>query len=470
MIPDPGSFRDRSGRVYRVGDRVFRGLNDAALASWRALEERGLYSRLRERGQLVETRLLGAGEVPPDLATLGWRAVLEHAPVPFVSHPWEWSWEMLRDAALLQLDVLDEALGCGMVLRDGTAHNVQFVGASPVFIDVPSIAPYREGEAWAGYRQFCSELLNPLLLESVRGIPSHVLLRGALGGVPPRTCAQALSARDLLRRGVLTHVWLHAKADARYRATDENVRSELAIAGFSIELVRRNSRSLRRTIEALPSPRPETAWEDYETRTTYSESDARRKEDVVRRTCAAAGARLVWDLGANTGRYSRAAAESGPFVVAVDSDAGCVGRLYADLKAAGDRRVLPLLGDVADPSPGLGWRRAERGPLEARGHPDVVLALALVHHLVLHGNVRTDDLAEWLAGLGRRLVVEFVTKEDPMARRLLRNREDQFADYQEEAFSRALERRGQIVERHVLCGGTRILFVCETVERQVAPA
>ncbi len=470
MIPDPGSFRDRSGRVYRVGDRVLRGLNDAALASWRALEERGLYVRLRERGQLVETRLLEAGEVPPELAALGWSAILEHAPVPFVSHPWEWSWEMLRDAALLHLDVLDGALECGMVLRDGTAHNVQFVGASPAFIDVPSIAPYREGEAWAGYRQFCSELLNPLLLESVRGIPSHVLLRGALGGVPPGTCAKALSARDLFRRGVLTHVWLHAKADARYRATDENVRSELALAGFSIGLVRRNSRSLRRAIEALPSPRPETAWEDYESRTTYSESDARTKEDVVRRTCTAAGARLVWDLGANTGRYSRVAGESGAFVVAVDSDAGCVGRLYAELRAAGDRRVLPLLGDVADPSPGLGWRRAERGPLESRGRPDVVLALALVHHLVLHGNVRTDDLADWLAGLGRRLVVEFVTKDDPMARRLLRNREDQFADYEPEAFSKALERRGRIVERHVLCGGTRFLFVCETAERQDAPA
>lgn len=459
MIPDPGSFRDRSGRVYRHGDRILRGLSEAAFAGWRELEESGLYARLRERESLVGTRLLGPSEVPSELAALGWSAVLEHEPIPFVSHPWEWPFEMLRDAALLELDVLDEALEKGMVLRDGTAHNVQFVGSRPVFIDVPSLGPYRAGEAWAGYRQFCSELLNPLLLESVRGIPSHVLLRGALGGVPPATCARALSTRDLLRRGVLAHVWLHAKADARYRGTEEDVRSELALAGFSGELVRRNSRSLRRAIEALAPPRRATAWEDYETRTTYSESDARVKEDVVRRACA--GARLAWDLGANTGRYSRVAAEAGPFVVAIDSDAGCVARLYGELRRAGDRRVLPLLGDVADPSPGLGWRRSERGPLESRGRPDVVLALALVHHLVLHGNLRTEEVAAWLAGLGRRLVVEFVTKEDPMARRLLRNRDDQFDDYDLVAFERALESRGRITERHVLCGGTRVLLVCD---------
>ncbi len=465
MNPDPGSFRDRSGRVYREDGRVLRGLSGAALESWLQLETSGLYAKLREGERIVGTRLLPAPEVPPALAALGWSAVLEHDAVPFVSHPWEWPFEMLRDAALLELDVLDEALAKGMILRDGTAHNVQFLGSRPVFIDVPSIGPYRAGEAWAGYRQFCSELLNPLLLESVRSIPAHVLLRGALGGVPPGVCAGALTTRDLLRRGVLTHVWLHAKADTRYRGTGENVRSELAMAGFSEELVKRNSRSLRRAIEALPEPRRESAWEGYETSTSYTEDDTRLKEEVVRKATSAPGAGLVWDLGANTGHYSRIAAESAACVVAIDSDTGCVGRLYADLRRAGDRRILPLIGDVADPSPGLGWRLRERGPLEARGKPDVVLALALVHHLVLHGNIRTEELADWLMSLGSRLVVEFVTKDDPMARRLLLNREDQFEDYDVRAFESALERRGRISERHVLCGGTRVLLVCESRSR-----
>jgi ribosomal protein L11 methylase PrmA len=460
MNPDPGSFRDRSGRVYRDGDRVLRGLSGAALEAWQLLESSGLYASLREGERIVGTRLVPPSEVPPPLAALGWRAVLEHDTVPFVSHPWEWPFEMLRDAALLELDVLDEALAKGMILRDGTAHNVQFIGSRPVFIDLPSIGPYRPGETWAGYRQFCSEFLNPLLLESARAIPCHVLLRGALGGIPPGVCAGALSARDLLRRGVLTHVWLHAKADTRYRATGANVRSELAMAGFSAELVKRNSRSLRRAAEALAEPRRDSAWEGYETSTSYSAEDTRLKEEVVRKATAAPPARLVWDLGANTGHYSMIAAEAAACVVAIDSDAGCVGRLYSALRRAGDRRILPLIGDVTDPSPGLGWRLGERGPLEARGRPDVVLALALVHHVVLHGNVRTEELADWLMGLGPKLVVEFVTKDDPMSKRLLLNRDDQFDDYDLKVFESALERRGRIVERHLLCGGTRVLLVC----------
>ena len=460
MNPDPGSFRDRSGRVYRDGDRVLRGLSGAALEAWQQLEGSGLYAALREGERIVGTRLVPSPEVPPALAALGWSAVLEHDVVPFVSHPWEWPFEMLRDAALLELDVLDEALAKGMVLRDGTAHNVQFLGSRPVFIDVPSIGPYRAGESWAGYRQFCSEFLNPLLLESARSLPAHVLLRGALGGVPPGVCAGALATRDLFRRGVLTHVWLHAKADSRYRGTGHNVRSELAAAGFSAELVKGNSRSLRRAIESLPEPRRESAWEGYETNTSYSERDTRLKEEIVRKATAAPAARLVWDLGANTGHYSKIAAEAAACVVAIDSDAGCVGRLYASLRNARERRILPLLGDITDPSPGLGWRLGERGPLESRGRPDVVLALALVHHVVLHGNVRTEDLADWLMSLGRKLVVEFVTKDDPMAKRLLLNRDDQFEDYDLEVFEAALERRGHIVERHLLCGGTRVLLVC----------
>ncbi len=460
MNPDPGSFRDRSGRVYRDGDRVLRGLSAAALEAWQQLERSGLYANLRKGERIVGTRLVPPSEVPPALAALEWSAVLEHDAVPFVSHPWEWPFEMLQDAALLELDVLDEALAKGMVLRDGTAHNVQFLGARPVFIDVPSLGPYRAGETWAGYRQFCSEFLNPLLLESARSLPAHVLLRGALGGVPPGVCAGALGPRDLFRRGVLTHVWLHAKADSRYRGTGHNVRSELAMAGFSAELVRRNSRSLRRAIEALAEPRRESAWESYETNTSYAEGDTRLKEEVVRRATAAPAARLVWDLGANTGHYSKIAAEAASFVVAIDSDAGCVGRLYRGLRRASDRRILPLIGDVTDPSPGLGWRLGERGPLESRGRPDVVLALALVHHVVLHGNVRTEDLADWLMSLGQKLVVEFVTKDDPMAKRLLLNRDDQFGDYDLQVFEKALERRGRIVERHFLCGGTRVLLVC----------
>ena len=272
MNPDPGSFRDRSGRVYRDGDRVLRGLSGAALESWQQLERSGLYAKLREGERIVGTRLVPPSEVPAALAALGWSAILEHDTVPFVSHPWEWPFEMLRDAALLELDVLDEALEKGMVLRDGTAHNVQFLGSQPVFIDVPSIGPYRAGETWAGYRQFCSEFLNPLLLESVRSLPCARPPARRPGRRPAgRLRRGALDARPPPSRGP------HARLASREgRFALPRHRGERPVGARDRRLLRRArpertaGRSGGRS-RLSRNPRRESAWEGYETNTSYTE-------------------------------------------------------------------------------------------------------------------------------------------------------------------------------------------------------
>jgi ribosomal protein L11 methylase PrmA len=348
-----------------------------------------------------------------------------------------------------------------MTLKDATPYNVQFRGSSPVFIDVGSFERLRQGEPWAGYRQFCMLYLFPLLLQAYRDLPFQPRLRGAIDGIPPAEAARLFGLRDRLRKGVLTHVVLHARMERRHQEREGGeVRRELKKAGLSSELIKANVRRLRRLVNGLSWGAGETAWTRYREQNTYTDDDARRKADFVREAAAAKRPRLGWDLGCNDGAYSRILAESAAHVVAFDSDHATVEGLYRSLRAAGDRRILPLVANLADPSPGLGWRGLERRPLEKRGTPDLVLALALVHHLSITANVPVAELLDWLRGLAGSLVVEFPKREDPMVSRLLSGkREGSNSDYSLESFESELAKRFEVEKREQLPSGLRVLYL-----------
>jgi hypothetical protein len=421
---------------------VLRELSPRGREDWEALERARFFRRALDDGRIV-----GTEEISPGL--------LRHERVPFVSYPYEWPFEMLREAALLQLGLLDEALGEGFVLKDGTPYNVQWRGTEPVFVDVGSFERLREGEPWAGYRQFCTLFLYPLLLQAYRGIPPQPWLRGSLEGIEPEQARELLRGRTVLRRGVLAHVVLHARMDAKHAARERDVRSELKAAGFRSELIRANVRRLRKLVERLRPKRGRSAWADYREIAPYSDEDAERKEQFVR---DAGPAKLAWDLGSNDGRFARALdAEA---VVAIDGDERVVGELYSQLRDEGSRAILPLVVDLADPSPGLGWRGVERRRLEQRGRPDLVLCLALVHHLAIGRNVPFGELVSWLRGLGPRVVVEFADRDDPMVTRLLAaKRTETHEGYGRDAFEAALAERFDVERREELGSGTRTLYL-----------
>ena len=408
---------------------------------------------------MIPTRLITDSDSLPPLDAR-WTAVLEHERLPLVSYPYEWSFGMLKDAALLQLDLTRAALDEEMTLKDATAFNVQWLGARPTFIDIGSFTPYAAGEPWAGYRQFCEMFLYPLLLQAYRDAPFHPWLRGSLEGITAAQCSALLSGRDLLRRGVLAHVYLQAKAQAGYEDTPGNVRQELRAAGFGAALIKHNIDRLRRTVERLQWKPPRSTWSEYQREHSYEDADLRRKTEFVDQVLARRRWPLVWDLGCNTGNYSRQAEPHADYVLALDGDHVVVERLYQSLKADGPENVLPLLADLADPSPGLGWRGRERLPLADRGRPALILCLALVHHLVIGRNIPLDDFVAWLAQFGAELVLEFVGRADPMVERLLRNRGDQEFDYSEEAVRAALERHFGPVTHETLASGTRTLYHC----------
>lgn len=455
--PEPGSFRDRSATVFYSQGQVFRALTPGALKEWERLSASAFFKRRIEAGSIVATERVTAEDLPLDAAG-DYAAVLRHERIPFISYPYEWCFGMLKDAALLQLDLMTEALAEGMILKDASAYNVQWSGARPVFIDISSFHGLNPGQPWEGYRQFCELFLYPLLLQAYKNVPFHPWLRGSLEGVRAEHVAGLFSRRDWLRAGVFTHVYLQSKVQARYGGAATNVRSELQQAGFNEALIMANVRRLRKLVAGLEWSPGRSEWSDYATHNTYAEADQKQKEAFVRTAAASRRSRLVWDLGCNTGAYSRIAAEVSDYVVSIDADHLAIERLYKALNAEGVTNILPLVGNLADPSPNLGWRGEERRPLPERGRPDLVLALALIHHVVIGANVPVASFLDWIASLGADLVIEFVTREDSMVRTLLTNRVDQYADYSEEEFEKQLRLRFDIHQRERLTGGTRILY------------
>lgn len=416
-----------------------------------------------ERRLLVETEEVDGAAAPAGLRTEDYGAVLRHELIPFISWPYEWTPGMLRDAALLTLDVTLEAIEGDLMVKDATPYNVQFRGARPVFVDVGSFERLVPGEPWAGYRQFCMQFLYPLMLQAWKGVPFQPWMRGALEGITPTQMRGLISFRDRFRKGATLHVVAHSRLDRKYSErglTGGEVKQELKRAGFGKEMLRANVRKMRNIVESLEWSPPASVWTRYREIATYTGDEDAVKMNFVRKACAASpGLGLVWDLGANDGRYSRIAAEHADYVLAVDLDPSTVEILYRDLKDdAGRENILPLVMNLTDPSPGIGWRGAERRPFEERGKPDMVLALALLHHVSITGNVPMREIVDWLRSLDAALVVEFMTREDPMVKKLLSAKRVGHADYDQPFFEQLLGERFDVREQERLPSATRVLY------------
>jgi SAM-dependent methyltransferase len=454
---EAASFRDPDSRVFYADGAVYRALTERGAEQWERVAATEAYARLLHEGKVVGTERVD--ESVPNGVLEGAAAVLRHDRIPFVSYPYEWTFGMLKDAALLQLEVLREGLRDDVVPKDATPYNIQWRGTRPQFVDVGSFEVLEPGEPWIGYRQFCMLFLYPLLLQAYKGIAFQPWLRGGIDGIPPEQCRSVMSFRDFFRGGVFTHVYLHSRLERRHAGTDRDVRAEMRRAGFKKELIAANVRRLEKLIRRLEPSTSTSAWTAYGATDSYTEGDAAGKEDFVRAAVAARRRRLVWDLGANDGRFARIAATNADYVLAVDADAAVADALYASLKAESAETILPLTMNLVDPSPALGWRGRERAPLADRGKPDLTLCLALVHHVAISGNVPPRSFLEWLRSLGTALVIEFPTPDDPQVERLVAaKRERTHPDYNRPTFERTLAELFDVEAALELAGGRRVLY------------
>ncbi|HYF39728.1 MAG TPA: hypothetical protein VD930_08580 [Gemmatimonadales bacterium] len=433
-----GSFRDPSGFVYCRDATLYRQVNKVFGKQFEAFITSGLYDELTREGLLVPHTQVGL-ELS---ATADAYAVLQPERIAFISYPYEWSFGQLKDAALLTLDIQERALSKGFTLRDSSAYNVQFHGGRPVFIDTLSFEPLEEGKPWPAYKQFCEHFLLPLTLMSKRDIRCGSLLRTYVDGIPLDFGSRLLPARSWASLSSVLHLHLHAWAQGRYAGAA--VSSAAKGKSMSRTALVRLIQNLKSAVAGLSWNPAGTEWAEYTSDNNYSEEAARSKRALVLGHLAGSGARTVWDLGANTGEYSRAAREVTPQVISFDVDPAAVERNYRRVRANSETGILPLLLDLTNPSPAQGWAGRERLSLAERGPADALLALALVHHLAIGHNLPLDRIAQYLSRLGRLLIIEFVPKTDSQVARLLLSRPDIFPGYTKEGFETAFQREYEI--------------------------
>jgi len=449
----PSSFRDPAGFVFRSEGVLHRAILAPGRPHYDRLMSSGLYDEL-----VAADLLVPHAEVPaPDGGPGDLYKVIRPEEVPFVSYPYEWSFSQLQDAALATLEIEKRALRAGMSLVDASAFNIQFLRGRPVFIDTLSLRQAVEGEPWIAYGQYCRHFLAPLALMSLRDVRLSRLLQVYPDGVPLDLASALLPMGSKRRASLLLHIHLHARSQKRYEGRSVRVAkgkvARRALLGL-IDSLESGTRRLRWRAVG-------TEWVDYYADTNYTPEGLEAKRRAVESYIARVRPRTVWDLGANVGDFSRIAAASGGSAISFDVDPACVERNYLKARTERDPNLLPLLQDLAAPSPRLGWENAERMSLLDRGPADAVLALALIHHLAIGNNVPLDRAARFFAKAGRSLLIEFVPKSDSQVQRLLVTREDIFSRYTREEFERAFGERFEIRERIPLAGSERALYVME---------
>jgi ribosomal protein L11 methylase PrmA len=459
-----GSFRDPSGFVFEREGSIFRQVNQSYAADYDRLMSSGLYDRLTSKRLLIAHQEVEGLEVFAERDDARRYRTLLPEQLDFVSYPYEWCFSQLKDAALATLRIQRMALKFDMSLKDASAYNMQFQRGRPLFIDTLSFGSYREGEPWVGYRQFCGHFLAPLALASYRDVRLAQLLRIHLDGIPLDLAASLLPARSWLDLGLLLHIRLHARYQRRYADSGRGDASRArGVAGSGRRKLSKSGlvnliRALEAAVRKLDWAPAASQWSDYYAGDSYEAHALECKQALVAGYLEAAPPKRVWDLGSNTGVYSRIAADAGAQVVSFDLDPACVERNYRSVRERGEENVLPLLLDLANPSPAVGWANRERASLAERKRPDVLLALALVHHLAVAGNLPLARIAAYFAELADALVIEFVPKSDLKVQQLLATREDVFPDYHRRGFEAAFARCWQIVDSAPIEGSERMLY------------
>ena len=447
------SFRDPSGFLFSRGGVLYRQVNRAYEKEYAKLMESGLYEKLVKAGLLIPHVEVDQTPAEDDAFKL-----IQPERVPFISYPYEWSFGQLNDAARATLSIQRRALKAGMSLKDASAYNIQFVRGKATLIDTLSFETYKDGQPWVAYRQFCQHFLAPLALMALRDVRLNQLLRVYIDGVPLDLASELLPWKTRLNFGLLTHIHIHATAQKRYSGEEVKSRggsmSKQAMIGL-IDSLDSTTRKLNWT------PRG-TEWGNYYDITNYSDTAFEHKKELVGEWTKRIQPSLVWDVGANNGVFSRVAGEFGANVVSFDIDPAAVEQNYRQMKSDKTENILPLLLDLTNPSPAIGWANRERDSFGSRGPADMVLALAVIHHLAISNNVPLPQLADFFAETGKWLVIEFVPKTDSQVKKLLASREDIFPNYTRAGFESAFKGKFNIHSAVDIRESDRVLYLLES--------
>ena len=423
-----------------------------------------LRARLEASGELVASELVRPGEngvEKPDEDGGFW---LRHPRIDPISYPWEWTPAQWRAAAELTLDVAGKAIDAGWTLKDATPLNVVFAGPRPVFVDVLSFEPRKPySTVWRAYGQFVRTFLLPLVAAKYLDWPLQTTLFWR-DGYEPAMLARALPLRHRLNPNLLDVVTLAAMLEGKGsgKPRPENPKTDPELARH---ILRRRLARLAKQIRGVAGGENSSEWRSYnQSASHYQQADVEAKQAFVRGVLESLRPAEVLDIGANTGTYSLMAARAGAKVVALDNDSAALEALFR--VAAGEKRpVTALMANIARPTPAAGWRNREHLSLldRLRGKFDLVLMLAVIHHLILREQAPLAYIAELVAELTRRwLVVEWVPPADPMYQEWLRGREELYGHLSEADLAAAMTPFFRQMERCEL-KNKRVLLVFERI-------
>ncbi|MBN8221346.1 MAG: SAM-dependent methyltransferase [Spirochaetes bacterium] len=446
-----GSFRDPAGFVFEYDGQIYRQINHAGKNDFEKFTASGLFERLTKSGDLIAHREV---DIPPAEPALIWKTIQPER-IGFISYPYEWCFSQLKDAALLTLRLQKKALAHGMTLKDASAYNVQFHRGKPVFIDTLSFAAYQEGVPWVAYGQFCRHFLAPLLLMHYCDVRLAELLPRYLDGIPLDLVSALLPRSTYLRFSVLSHIHLHAKAQKTAAQSAASVK-KYSVSKHAQTALLENLENLIRALRWNPQG---TEWADYTDFNNYNEESLTHKKELVADFLTATNPASVWDAGANTGVFSRLASARGIATIASDIDAAAVEKNYQRCVAEGETQLLPLLTDLANPAPALGWQNRERAAFSDRLRVDMGFALALIHHLAITHHLPFRQIAGFFANICRALVIEFVPRGDSQLTRMLSTRVDIFTEYTQENFEAAFAEFFTVQQIVPVRGSSRTMYL-----------
>jgi ribosomal protein L11 methylase PrmA len=456
MIKEKASFRDDAGFVFYQGQNVFRVITDKYAEEYSHLMSSGLYEQLVKKGFLISHSEEENTQGEP------FHKILKVKKLPFVSYPYEWSFGQLKDAAILSLEIQKEALLHNMVLKDASAYNVQFEGCKPLFIDTLSFDKYNEGQPWQAYRQFCQHFLNPLMLIKYSGESFAKLSVNYIDGIPVTIASSLLSSRAYLNFTALINIFFHSRLEQKVLKGKETGKASSEV-NISKERLLKINDFLLDGIKNLNNASSKSAWSDYVDDNNYIDNALEYKKEIVGNWTSRVKPEMTWDVGCNTGLFSEIAAQHSKYVLALDYDYQSVNFLYEKVKAKDIRNIHPLCVDILNPTPAIGWGNEERKSFLERSNPDLIIALAVIHHLRITGGIPVEKIAELLNQKCQYLIIEFVEKSDSQIKRMLSSRKDIFDDYHTESFKQIFSQYFNIIEEQAIPDSHRCLYLMQKI-------
>jgi len=446
------SFRDRSGFLFYYENEIYRIINFSYKKQYEKFMNSELYQKLEEKNLIITHSEIENLDIDCD-----YYKIIKPEKIPFISYPYEWSFSQLKDAALLTLRIQKAAMKYGMTLKDGSAFNIQFHNGHPIFIDTLSFEIYEEGQIWKPYKQFCQHFLAPLALISKKDVRLNLLSKTFIDGIPIDLAAKLLPKTTFGNFGLMAHIHAHAKSQKHYENKDAKIKQKTLSKRSFEGLIE----SLKSSIEKMTWNEDNTEWGDYYSDTNYTEKSFEEKKQFISLAIDQVKPKLVWDMGANTGVFSRLASTKGINTISYDIDPLAVEKNYLLSSQNSEQNILPLILDLTNPSSGIGWNHNERMSIIQRGPADMVFALALVHHLAISNNVPLNKLAEFFSQISKFLIIEFVPKSDSQVKRLLLTRDDIFENYDEKNFEIEFSKFFKIINSKKILDSERTIYIME---------